>query len=451
MIYVIFIIILALILLYLWETIKINYIVWLIVNRGILAPNCFWWNISDSFLKDASGVKLYYDVKETYNQKIVPINMLGYKINLVLDIGFTETILNNSPFIFGVGKLKYKIFKSFMPENVGVSQGLEWLNRRTLNTRVLDTNQIHKYAEYFDKFIYTALNKAPQVPSNFTQFTAVARQITNKIVFNRDKIEPAVYQIFSEANSLQALLTDNYRIDPVVYNSYRKYLHESIDNPQFPSLVELSTKYSNNVPELMQQIPHWIFPTVGLINTTFPRLLLIMINHPDKLNKLIDEINSKIIEDNLNSRQPSPYLRQCILETLRLNNPVVTTFRTLLQDFSFDEHYKYKKNDQFLILNNPILRSPDYFVEPNKFQPERWTAEMENSYYAIMFNQGPQKCPGKDLAMFILQSFTIHYLKLSKILQYGPSIVTTQSINVDDMPQMINPCGITFEFNQPHI
>ena len=37
------------------------------------------------------------------------------------------------------------------------------------------------------------------------------------------------------------------------------------------------------------------------------------------------------------------YLRKCILETLRLNNQVITTFRTLTQDFSFDEKYSFKK------------------------------------------------------------------------------------------------------------
>ena len=48
------------------------------------------------------------------------------------------------------------------------------------------------------------------------------------------------------------------------------------------------------------------------------------------------EINS--VNDPRNIYKLS-YTRQCILESLRLNNLVVTTFRTLLQDFTFDNKY----------------------------------------------------------------------------------------------------------------
>ena len=98
------------------------------------------------------------------------------------------------------------------------------------------------------------------------------------------------------------------------------------------------------------------------------------------------------------------------METLRLNNPVITTFRTLTSDFTFQGGYSFKKGTQFLILNNPILREKEFYKEPNKFIPSRWTPEMEKSFYAISFNQGPQKCPGKELAIYLLQCATYHII-----------------------------------------
>ena len=62
-------------------------------------------------------------------------------------------------------------------------------------------------------------------------------------------------------------------------------------------------------------------------------------------------------------------MRKCILETLRLNNPVITTFRTLEEDYTFDNKYSFKKGDQFLILNNPVLREKEFYKKPNKFIP----------------------------------------------------------------------------------
>ena len=45
------------------------------------------------------------------------------------------------------------------------------------------------------------------------------------------------------------------------------------------------------------------------------------------------------------------------------------------------------KNDQLLILNNPILRNKEFFKDSNKFVPERWNKEMEEDYYSISFNE----------------------------------------------------------------
>ena len=36
----------------------------MIVNRGILKPNCFWFRISDILLEDSSGIHLYNSLKE---------------------------------------------------------------------------------------------------------------------------------------------------------------------------------------------------------------------------------------------------------------------------------------------------------------------------------------------------------------------------------------------------
>ena len=138
--------------------------------------------------------------------------------------------------------------------------------------------------------------------------------------------------------------------------------------------------------EIQHQIPHFIFPIAGLFITTIPRLLLLLCNHRNIFKKVINEIYSV---NNSTSEEINKltYLRKCILETLRLNNPVITTFRTLTKDYKFDNKYSFKKGDQFLILNNPVLREKEYFKKPNEFIPSRWTLKMEKSYYAISFNQ----------------------------------------------------------------
>ena len=91
------------------EYLKVNLMVFLIISRGIIAPNKFWWNISDFLLRDASGVKLYRSIKEKYQRKIIPLKFFTHKIHCISDHDFIKQVLDQSPFIFGVGKLKYNL------------------------------------------------------------------------------------------------------------------------------------------------------------------------------------------------------------------------------------------------------------------------------------------------------------------------------------------------------
>ena len=99
---------------------KVTLINLLVVLRGILAPNCFWYNISDKILSDSSGVNLYNTYKRDYGDFVMS-NMFRTKVYIVTNIKYVKTILDNSPNLFSVGKLKKTFFKSFMKKNVGVS------------------------------------------------------------------------------------------------------------------------------------------------------------------------------------------------------------------------------------------------------------------------------------------------------------------------------------------
>ena len=133
------------------------------------------------------------------------------------------------------------------------------------------------------------------------------------------------------------------------------------------------------------------------------------------------------------------------METLRLINPLITTFRTLSEDCSFDEKYSFKKGTQFLILNNPVLREKEYFEKPNEFRPERWTEEMELSYYAISFNQGPQRCPAIELSIYLCQSFIYNFFKIKNINK--DTKIKYNKLDNKDIPQTINPFSIKIQID----
>jgi len=320
-----------------------------------------------------------------------------------------------------------------------------------MKEKVLVTDKLHIYAKKYDidHQAIIAQNLINKNELNFNDFTEIGKQMASRIVFNENRVSDDIFSIFSEANSISALYSPNFKINPKIFNSYITFLQKHIRNPNEQSLVKLCTQYESNEDEIIHQIPHFIFPIVGTYNSTIPRLLLFLYNHPGVFKKVVDEIKEMNFDEFSHFNiYKLVYLRKCILETLRLNNPVVTTFRTLLVDYEFDRKYKFKKGTQFLILNNPVLREKEFFINPNKFIPERWTPQMEKSYYAISFNQGPQRCPGKELAIFLCQSFIVHFFMFYGMLDNYRSDTlpgfTTSKINTQYIQQMINPCGIKF-------
>lgn len=436
----IFILIIVLIVLqllyYIIDPLKVKLLNYIVVRRGILAPDCKWWNISSVVLSDDSGIDLYNKYKQKYGD-FAPTKMFGKKIYVVTNIKYIKTILDNSPDLFGVGIHKKKFFRSFMSKNVGVSQGCPWKHRRNLNEKVLSTDKMPLYTQKYnldtiDVIQNVLMNKGKVT---FNDMIEIGKQMCSRIVFSERRIPDQIFDIFTKANSV-SYLTQEY-INPTWIKKYENFLKTHINNPNPKSLVNLYAQHENNIDEIVHQIPHFMFPIVGLYGITIPRILLLLINHPSKLEKI-----KKEVQNGSNS-----YLRKCILETLRLNNPVVTTFRTLLRDFSFNEEHKFPKGTQFLILNNAILREKEFFDKPNQFIPERWTSEMEKSYYALSFNQGPQRCPGKEMAISLAESFIINFIKMYGILENRTKL-ETKKLDIENIPQMINPCQIKFEIKK---
>lgn len=428
--------------------IKIYILQYFIVQRGLITINCFWYNISDLLLKDSSGIELYYKLKQD-NEDFTTLYLLDQKINAVTNYKFIKYIIENSPEVFSPGKAKKKFFRTFMKKNVGISKGKEWESRRKLNDYVLNTDNLHKLANKFNNDIKTNLNKLKNSKSiDFKNFFKFAQNMVAKIIFNKNEIESDIFDMFKKSNNFAVLLNNNFNVDKTTNDNYFKFLKKYINNPEDESLIKLCIDYSDNKEEILYQIPHFIFPIFGLFAATIPRTLLLLANHPKIFKDLVNEIN-KVDNTSTNiSKQiyDIKLLRNCILETLRLNNPVITMLRTAEKNVSFKNNnktYDFKKGDQFLILTNPILRDKQFFKNPNKFNPYRFNKKIEKNIHFISFNQGKQRCPGKELSIFLAQSFIFNFVKQFKFKKNKLSSII---INTNDIPQIINPCKIKISY-----
>ena len=406
----------------------------LVVLRGIVAPSCFWYKISDMFFSDGSGVGIYNKLKREYGD-FAKVNVFNTDFYLVTNIKYIKLILDHSPNLFNVGSLKKKFFSTFMGKNVGVSTGCPWKYRRKINDYALDNEKVHRFGGLYNNYIENvSILKDNQI--DFEKFKNIGKEIMTKIIFNCDisQIHPDTINLFSEANNIQAFYNKLF-INKKIHSNYKKTLNYFLDNPNKNSLVDLCLQVTNNKNEIYHQIPHFIFPILGLFLTSIPRLLCLLCNYKEVFEELVEEINQTNIFN-------LKFMRKCILETLRLNNPVISMFRTIEQDISFDDKNKFKKGDQFLILINPILRTNEFFENHNEFTPHRWNENVENSYYSLSFSQGPQKCPGKELAIFLIQSFVYNLIKKNNI--NSNNFKCNKTLNKKKVSYVINPCDLIF-------
>jgi hypothetical protein len=413
-----------------WDDLSINLIMFITLKRGIISQNCFWWKIND-YLSDTTGANVYQSIKK--RGRFVKINIMGKTNYLLTDANDIAQLLELSPNPFGPGNIKNNFFSRFIPTNVGIAVNPDWKYKRDYNDAVLKTDKQHALMPLFFEHIHQTMSIIK--PYNFSTFSEMARQITGKIIFGNYNYNPIVYKVFEQADSFLSAIFNVNTVDKKDLNDYHNYLEYELLNPQPNTLLSLGHNFHSNLPVnvLRDQIPHWIFPIAGIFAVHLPRLLALLANHEIDLNYVILEIQNGLYNNKDN------YIRKCILELFRLNNAVNSTFRGLTDDFVFeDSDIVFEKGTQFVFFNNPLLR--DLFENPNEFIPSRWTTDAEDSVSALMFNQGNQRCPGKELTISLLAGGLVNYLILNNY-----KIKSNKKFNTELIPSIINPCSLEFE------
>ncbi|CAL7940665.1 unnamed protein product [Xylocopa violacea] len=151
-----------------------------------------------------------------------------------------------------------------------------------------------------------------------------------------------------------------------------------------------------------------------MISISFTVMLLA--EHPEIQSRARAEVKS-VIEKNegkLNSSalQCLPYLERCIKESLRLYPSVYFISREMEEDIKLND-YLIPKKTMVNIHIYDIHRDPQYWPNPNVFDPDRFLPENcqgRNPYSYIPFSAGPRNCIGQKFAMLELKSTLAHLL-----------------------------------------
>jgi cytochrome P450 len=125
--------------------------------------------------------------------------------------------------------------------------------------------------------------------------------------------------------------------------------------------------------------------------------------HPQVMQKLVAEVDQV-----LGDRRPTfadlpqlSYTRMVLQETLRLRPPVWWIPRQTSEDDMIDG-YHIPAGTTVVALTYMVHRHPEFWPEPERFDPERFLPERQNERHKqawIPFSAGQRMCIGRDLAM----------------------------------------------------
>lgn len=152
--------------------------------------------------------------------------------------------------------------------------------------------------------------------------------------------------------------------------------------------------------------------TASTLNWTW----YLLSQHPEVEEKLSRELNTLAVSSQFDDLPKFVYTRQIIEETMRLYPAGWLVTRRALHDDRLGEYF-VPAGTEIYIPPYYIQRHPGLWNEPERFDPDRFSAENSRRRHrlaAIPFSAGPRNCIG---ALFARVEMQIHLMTIAKHLR----------------------------------
>uniref|UniRef100_A0A182M757 Cytochrome P450 n=1 Tax=Anopheles culicifacies TaxID=139723 RepID=A0A182M757_9DIPT len=248
-------------------------------------------------------------------------------------------------------------------------------------------------------FLLLSLAKNPEVQEK------VFAEVRN--VVGDDRKQPVTMTMLNDMHYLDLVIKETLRLYPSVPMFGRKMLQNTEINL-----------------EIREEVDTFMFEGHDTTTSAISFLLLSLAKNPEVQEKVFAEVRNVVGDDR---KQPVTmtmlndmhYLDLVIKETLRLYPSVPMFGRKMLQNTEINGKI-FPAGSNVVIFPFFIGRDPDYFPNPEKFDPERFnvetSAEKTNPYQYVPFSAGPRNCIGQKFAVAELKSLVSKVLRNYEVL-----------------------------------
>ncbi|WAK00761.1 cytochrome P450 [Methylobacter sp. YRD-M1] len=228
-------------------------------------------------------------------------------------------------------------------------------------------------------------------------------------------------------------------LDDIIYSMINQRRSQSSNRRDLLSML-LNVRDDAGNPMSDQQIRDEVITIFTAGHETTANVLTwtlyLLARHPEVLAKLKTELHDQL-QGNIpdaKALQQLVYTRAVLSEAMRIRPPAGILIRKISQDTEIDG-YAFKADSLAIFSIYNIHHHPDFWQQPEQFDPERFLTAEKRKFAYIPFGTGERVCIGNHFALLESQ------LLLSMIVQhYDVELLNTDEVEIE-MAVTVRPKG----------
>jgi cytochrome P450 len=430
------------------------------VFAGVLAPNIAKGPIirrprmvalAERMDLDHRSVKRMQQLRNKYGTGPLMLRVPVREQAIVLDPEHLRRVLDQSPDPFSTASdEKRAALSHFEPKGALITPpGPERQDRRRFNEQVLQSdNPMHRLSE---RFIGVVEEEAEQLLAEvhgrggeleWEAFIEAWFRVVRRVVFGdaaRDdrEMRKLTNQLRSDGN-WAFLKPKRHRVRARFFERLNGHLARA-EEGSLAQVIASVPKRRSTAPD--HQVPQWLFAFDPAGMTTF-RALALLATHPEQAGQAREEFRARTTA----SAEPRlPFLRACILESLRLWPTTPMVLRQTTEETTWETGVM-PANTGVLIYAPFFHRDEQRLPFAHRFAPEVWMEEGRDDQAApprdwplIPFSGGPAICPGRNLVLLL----TSHMLGLL-VSEGRLRLADSDRMEPGNLPGTLNNYGLRF-------
>jgi hypothetical protein len=359
--------------------------------------------LAERFELDDRAVRIMEGLRDRYAPGPLRLKVPGLSLVLALEPSHVHRVLEGAPVPFSpASTLKVAALSHFEEHNVLITKRPELRDqRRRYHEEILEFgNPLHALADRFTGVVWEeAIGLLAQARRlgrlRWKEFAPTWFRVVRRVVFGDGAADDV--ELTRMIDRLRA--DGNWAFFKPRNDTLRRRFHarvgEYLRHAEEGSLAHvMQGVHADAETEPEHQVPQWLFAFDPAGMTTF-RTLALLSTHLEQEERSRDEI----VEARSDPRHHRPFLRACVLESLRLWPTTPLVLRRVTRDTDWEEG-RLQEGDEIVIYAPFFHRDRERLPFADRFSPELFLRERtQDDWPLIPFSSGPAACPGQDLVL----------------------------------------------------